>query len=109
MVSSRRRKTDISQVTMHLLFKLLDFLYVLACDVGDSAYCYTKVLDGNLLWKLHAFGVWVACIQISAEGPFILLTDHSENIESTTKILHSRGWNEEKMLKIPQGPCSMFR
>jgi hypothetical protein len=102
------------------LFKSLDFLYVPASDIHASVYYYTKVLEGNLLWKIHAFGVWVACIQISAAGPFILLADHTkahdliliyrvENINKTSKILKSRGWKEEKVLEIPQGPCYVFR
>jgi hypothetical protein len=50
----------------------------------------------------------------------ILLADHTkahdliliyrvENINKTSKILKSRGWKEEKVLEIPQGPCYVFR
>ena len=102
------------------LFKSLDFLYVPASDIDTSVHYYTKVLDGNLLWKIHAFGVWVACIQISAEGPFILLADHIKahdpiliyrvkNINNASKQLLTRGWKDDKALEIPQGPCYVFR
>jgi hypothetical protein len=58
------------------LFKSLDFLYAPAPDLQASVNYYTKVLDGELLWKIHDFGVWVACIGISNTGPYILLADH---------------------------------
>jgi hypothetical protein len=58
------------------LFKSLDFLYAPAPDIQASVNYYTKVLDGELLWKIHDFGVWVACIGISNTGPYILLADH---------------------------------
>lgn len=102
------------------IFKSLDFLYVPASDIDASVYYYTKVLDGSLMWKIHAFGVWVACINISAEGPYILLADHIkahdsiliyrvENIRNASKRLLARGWKKEKGLEIPQGPCYVFR
>jgi predicted enzyme related to lactoylglutathione lyase len=102
------------------LFKSLDFLYVPAPDIQASVNYYTKVLDGELLWKIHDFGVWVACIGISNTGPYILLADHIkshdpiliyrvENIDNVADRLHSRGWTHEKALEIPPGPCYVFR
>jgi hypothetical protein len=59
------------------MFKSLDFLYVPAPDIESSVQYYTQVLGGELLWKIHAYGVWVACIALSkADKPYVLLADH---------------------------------
>jgi hypothetical protein len=31
------------------------------------------------------------------------------NLDDTASTLRSQGWNEEKMLEIPLGPCLTFR
>jgi hypothetical protein len=73
-----------------------------------------------LLWKIHAYGVWVACIKLSDKEPYILLADHIQkkdpiliyrvnNLDKTSFDLKSRGWIEEKRLEIPNGPCCTFR
>jgi|ERR671918_178372 hypothetical protein len=60
-----------------MMFKSLDFLYVPAPDIESSVQYYTQVLGGQLLWKIHAYGVWVACIELSkVDKPHILLADH---------------------------------
>ena len=103
-----------------MLFESLDFLYVPAPDIEESVKYYTKVLDGKLLWKIHAYGVWVACVKISEQEPSILLADHIgrkdmmliyrvQNLEKTGADLTSRGWTKEKELEIPPGPCFTFR
>ena len=73
------------------------------------------------MWKIHAFGVWVACIRLAnSEKPYILLADHInkndlmliyrvESLESATKELKSKGWKEEARIEIPPGPCCKFR
>ena len=75
------------------------------------------------MWKIHAYGVWVACIVLSEEEPYIsyiLLANHLEkndivliynvsNLEKTVFQLRSKGWEEEKRLEIPPGPCCTFR
>jgi hypothetical protein len=64
-----------------------------------------------LLWKIHAFGVWVACIRVSDSGPLLLLADHIKkkdmimiycvsSLDNTAFTLRSQGWNEEKMVEI---------
>ena len=59
------------------MFKSLDFLYVPAPDIESSVQYYTQVLGGELLWKIHAYGVWVACIELSkADKQYVLLADH---------------------------------
>jgi hypothetical protein len=101
-------------------FESLDFLYVPATNIDESITYYTKTLDGELLWKIHAYGVWVACIRLSNREPYILLADHIKkkdlmliyrvnNLDKTASELRSRGWREEKSLEIPNGPCLTFR
>jgi predicted enzyme related to lactoylglutathione lyase len=104
-----------------MMFKSLDFLYVPAPDIEASINFYTKVLGGELLWKIHAYGVWVACIALSkTEVPHVLLADHIhkndvmliyqvENLDSAIMQLKSKGWKEENRIEIPPGPCCTFR
>ena len=105
-----------------ITFKSLDFLYVPAPDIEASIKYYTQVLGGELLWKIHAFEVWVACISLSKteKRPYILLADHIskndvmliyqvENLENTIAELKAKGWQEENRLEIPPGPCCTFR
>ena len=102
------------------MFESLDFLYVPAPNIQESIRYYTKVLDGELLWKIHAYGVWVACIRLSSKEPYILLADHIarkdlmliyrvNNLDDAASELRGRGWREEKSLEIPNGPCLTFR
>jgi len=104
-----------------MIFKSLDFLYVPAPDIESSVQYYTQVLGGELLWKIHAYGVWVACIELSkACKPYVLLADHIhkndvmliyqvENLDNAIKQLKSKGWKEENRIEIPPGPCCTFR
>jgi predicted enzyme related to lactoylglutathione lyase len=104
-----------------MMFKSLDFLYVPAPDIESSVQYYTEVLGGKLLWKIHAYGAWVACIELSrADKPYILLADHIqkndtmliyqvENLDSAIEQLKSKGWKEENRIEIPPGPCCTFR
>ena len=103
-----------------MIFESLDFLYVPAPNLEESIRYYTNILDGELLWKIHAYGVWVACINLSNNEPYILLADHIEkkdlmliyrvnHLDKAFSDLKSRGWIEEKNLEIPNGPCYTFR
>ena len=103
------------------MFKSLDFLYVPAPDIEASVKYYTEVLGGELLWKIHAFGVWVACVALSeTQAPYVLLADHIgkndvmliyrvDNLEDAIQQLNSKGWKEENRIEIPPGPCCTFR
>jgi catechol 2,3-dioxygenase-like lactoylglutathione lyase family enzyme len=102
------------------MFESLDFVYIPAPDIESSVDYYKNILGGELLWKIHAYGVWVACIVLSDEEPYILLANHIEkndivliyrvsNLEKTAFQLRSKGWKEEKRLEIPPGPCCTFR
>ena len=105
-----------------MMFESLDFLYIPAPNIQESLRFYTKVLDGELLWKIHAYGVWVVCIKLSdkEQQPHILFADHIEkkdliliyqvnNLDEASPELQSMGWREEKRLEIPNGPCCTFR
>jgi predicted enzyme related to lactoylglutathione lyase len=104
-----------------MMFKSLDFLYVPAPDIESSVQYYTQVLGGELLWKIHAYGVWVACIELSkTDKPHVLLADHIhkndmmliyqvENLDNAIEQLKSKGWKEENRIEIPPGPCCTFR
>ena len=103
------------------MFKSLDFLYVPAPDIESSVQYYTQVLGGELLWKINAYGVWVACIALSkVDKPYVLLADHIhkndmmliyqvENLNIAIEQLKSKGWKEESKIEIPPGPCCTFR
>ena len=104
-----------------MILESLDFLYVPAPDIHASVRYYTDVLDGELIWKIHAFGVWVACIRpANRENPYVLLADHInkndvmliyrvQNLQSAIKELKSKDWKEESAIEIPSGPCCTFR
>ena len=49
------------------IFESLDFIYVPAPNIEEPIIYYTEILDGKLLWKIHAYGVWVACINFAKE------------------------------------------
>ena len=102
------------------MFKSLDFLYIPAPDIHSSVEYYTNVLGGELWWKIHAFGVWVACVKMSENSPLILLADHIEKkdpiliyrvekLSQAASDLKSKGWKESKVVEIPLGPCYVFR
>ena len=104
-----------------MMFKSLDFVYVPAPDIEASVRYYTEVIGGELLWKIHAYGVWVACVALSRdERPYVLLADHIErkdvmliyqvaNLEETIAELTPKGWKEMNRIEIPPGPCCIFR
>jgi hypothetical protein len=107
-------------VVMPKTFESLDFLYVPAPNIHESIRYYTSVLDGELLWKIHAYGVWVACVKLSNKEPYLLLADHIEkkdlmliyrvdNLDKAASELRTRGWREDRRLEIPNGPCCTFR
>jgi len=84
-----------------MIFESLDFQYVPSPNIQESIRYYTNILDGELLWKIPAYSVWVACIKLSDKEPYILLADHIEkkdpiliyrvkNLDKTSSDLKSR-------------------
>jgi hypothetical protein len=58
-------------------------------------------------------------IELSADGPRIVLADHLQgdqpilvyrvaSLRDTVSELESRGWQSDRALEIPQGPCRVF-
>lgn len=101
-------------------FEQLDYLYMPSVDVVADAEYFTTVLGGRLAFAVEAMGTRVAMIELSAEPPRILLTDHLEgdrpilvyrvaDLGATLGELEVRGWQREGTLEIPQGPCCSFR
>src|SRR6478672_2376739 len=103
-----------------MVFESLDFLYVPAPNIQESIRYYTNVLDGELLWKIHAYGVWVACIKLSnKQEPYVLLANHIEkkdlmliyrvnNLDQAYFELKSRGRIEEKVWKYQMTIAAPF-
>ena len=59
------------------MFESLDYVYVPAPEIESSLKYHVDILGGKLLWRINAYGVWVACISLLRdEKPYILLADH---------------------------------
>jgi hypothetical protein len=103
-----------------MTFERLDFLYTPSRDVAADAAYFVDVLGGRLIFAIADGGIRVAMIELTAEPPRILLTDHLEgerpilvyrvaDLRAALADLGSRGWTPERSLEIPHGPCSSFR
>lgn len=101
------------------MFESLDFVYIPAPDI-ESSVDYYKQLRWQIIVENSCVRSLVACIVLSEEEPYILLANHLEkndivliynvsNLEKTIFQLRSKGWEEEKRLEIPPGPCCTFR
>jgi hypothetical protein len=64
------------QLESHAIFESLDFLYVPAPGIYYSINYYQNILGGKLLWKINAYGVWVACIVLTSSKSYVLLASH---------------------------------
>ena len=102
------------------MFESLDFVYVPTEDVDGSAARYVEALGAELVWKVRGMGTVVACLQVSAAGPAILLTSHLEgetpiliyrvaDYGAAVERLRAAGVTEIRELEIPHGPCASFR
>jgi catechol 2,3-dioxygenase-like lactoylglutathione lyase family enzyme len=100
-------------------FESLDFLYLPAPDIEAAIRFYRDVLGARLRWKIHAFGAWVACVELG--GPPVLLADHKPargpqlvyrvaSFADAERELRERGLEiEGEPFEIPSGPCMSFR
>ncbi|HEV8489174.1 MAG TPA: hypothetical protein VGQ58_05250 [Candidatus Limnocylindrales bacterium] len=103
-----------------MAFESLDFVYMPSRDpVADVAY-FTDVLGGRLVFAVEGMGARVAMIELSSEGPRILLADHVEgaapvlvyrvaDLKPALAELKRRGWKKERTFEIPHGPICSFR
>jgi hypothetical protein len=101
-------------------FEQLDFLYVPSSNVAADMGNLSEVLGGRVVFAIDAMGTRVAAIELTEGPPLILLTDHLEgerpilvyrvdDLSAALAALESRGWERERMLEIPHGPCCSFR
>jgi catechol 2,3-dioxygenase-like lactoylglutathione lyase family enzyme len=84
----------------------LDFLYLPAPDIEAAIRFYRDVLGARLRWKIHAFGAWVACVELG--GPPVLLADHKRASRSP----QARGSTSPRSARLadpPRGPQLVYR
>lgn len=102
-------------------FESLDYLYVPAPDFEAAVAFYTAILQGELRWRIHEGGVWVAAVRMAGAGPVVLLASHLEmgqailiyrvsHLEEVRRRLVDAGWSvSQPPFEIPQGPCLVFQ
>jgi hypothetical protein len=101
-------------------FQQLDFLYTPSRDVASDLVFFTEVLGGCVVFAVEAMGTRVAAVQLTAGPPLVLLADHVEgerpilvyrvaDLEAALAGLEARGWQRQRTLEIPQGPCCSFQ
>jgi hypothetical protein len=97
-------------------FQQLDFVYMPSRDVAADAGFFSGVLGGRLVFAIDDGGTRVAMIELSEPSPRILLADHLEgeqpilvyrvaDLDDTLVTLERRGWERQRKLEIPHGPC----
>ncbi len=102
------------------MFGSLDFIYMPSADVAADLRHFTEVGGGRLVFAIEAFGTRVAMLELSAEGPAILLAGHLEgdvsvlvyrveDLERAGAELAERGWEPEVRSGIPHGPLHSYR
>jgi hypothetical protein len=102
------------------VFGSLDFIYMPSADVAADLRHFTDVAGGRLVFAIEAFGTRVAMIELSAEGPAILLAGHLEGeapvlvyrVEDLAQAgaqLAERGWEPDVRSGIPHGPLHAYR
>jgi hypothetical protein len=101
-------------------FQQLDFLYTPSRDVASDLVFVTEVLGGRVVFAVEAMGTRVAAVRLTAGPPLVLLADHVEgerpilvyrvaDLEAALAGLEARGWQRQRTLEIPQGPCCSFQ
>ena len=101
-------------------YERLDFLYTPSRDVKADAEYFTEVLGGRLAFAIESMGTRVAGIELTEDGPLLLLTDHVEgdrpilvyrvrDLEAALAELEGRGWERSGTFEIPHGPICSFR
>ena len=104
----------------HEPFEQLDFLYTPSADVAADAKFFTEVVGGRLVFAIDDMGTRVAMIDLTSGPPHVLLTDHVEgdrpilvyrvaDLDRSIRGLEARGFEPERRLEIPHGPCCSFR
>ena len=102
-----------------MLLESLDYVYTPSGDVAADAAYLTDVVGGRLVFAIDAMGARVACVELTAGPPAIVLNDHVEgdrpvlvyrvaDLRSASAELSERGWTAGHSLEIPQGPITTF-
>jgi predicted enzyme related to lactoylglutathione lyase len=104
-----------------MVFESLDYIYVPAPDFEAAVRFYTATIGGELRWRIHDGGVWVAAVRLADAGPQVLLASHLDahqtiliyrvgNLADVRQRLAADGWSDvDAPFEIPQGPCVVFR
>ena len=104
-----------------MVFESLDYIYTPAPDFEAAVRFYTVTIGGELRWRIHDGGVWVAAVVLADAGAQVLLASHLEagqtvliyrvgNLSQVRQRLVDEGWSEvDAPFEIPQGPCLVFR
>jgi hypothetical protein len=101
-------------------FQQLDFLYTPSRDVATDLMYLTEVLGGRVVFAVEAMGTRVAAVQLTTGPPLVLLADHVEgerpilvyrvaDLDAALAGLEARGWQRQRTLEIPHGPCCSFQ
>jgi hypothetical protein len=101
-------------------FQQLDFLYTPSRDVATDLVYLTEVLGGRVVFAVEAMGTRVAAVQLTTGPPLVLLADHLEgerpilvyrvaDLDAALAALAARGWQRQRTLEIPHGPCCSFQ
>jgi hypothetical protein len=101
-------------------FQQLDFLYAPSRDVATDLVYLTEVLGGRVVFAVEATGTRVAAVQLTTGPPLVLLADHVEgerpilvyrvaDLGAALAGLEARGWQRQRTLEIPHGPCCSFQ
>jgi hypothetical protein len=104
---------------LDFLFESLDFLYTPSADVASDAKYFADVLGGRIVFAVEGMGARVAMIEMSPDGPMVLLADHLKgdrpiqvyrvpDLKNSLAELEKHGWQREHTLEIPFGPCCSF-
>lgn len=103
-----------------MAFESLDFVYMPSRDPAADTQYFTDVLGGRLVFAVEGMGARVSMVELSAEGPRILLADHVEgeapilvyrvaDLKRSLADLKKRGWERQGTFEIPHGPVCSFR
>jgi hypothetical protein len=103
-----------------LPFQQLDFLYTPSRNVAADLAYFMEVLGGRVVFAVEAMGTRVAAVQLTTGPPLLLLADHVEgeypilvyrvaDLGAALAALEARGWQRQRPLEIPHGPCCSFR
>ena len=101
------------------LFLSLDFLYTPCRDVAADLALFEDVLGARVRFAIDGMSTRVAAVELAADAPLILLTDHLEgeraiavfrvdDLPASMADLRSRGWSPDNTFEIPHGPCCSF-